>query len=343
MISANKVARLQRNDQNLTISLSGADQRPPGPGEVQIRVLAASVNFRDLLVLQNGGGDTKDGLIPLSDAAGIVTAIGEGVQNWIIGDRVSPTFFAAWRTGPFRQSYLASALGGGQTDGVASSFITACSSALVAIPDGMLFVEAATLPCAGVTAWQALFARGDLQPDETVLIQGTGGVALFALQLAVARGARAIVLSPSDEKLEKAKALGAWRGLNYLKRPAWDADVLDLTEGLGADHIIELGGPETFDRSIASVGAGGQIAQIGVLTGFGPTPNLLPLQFKNARIDGVCVGSGEHHADLAAFMTKSGIHPVVERIFPLEELAEAYGFLKGAGHFGKIVIDLEGG
>lgn len=304
-----------------------------------VRVGAASLNYRDLLVLRDTASN-RDGLIPLSDGAGTVVAVGSGVQRWAIGDRVSVNFFPAWRSGRFSPEILANALGGGQRDGMLSEHILADADSLVAVPEHLSLAEAATLPCAGVTAWQALFERGNLQAGETVLVQGTGGVALFAMQLAAAQGARVIVTSSSDEKLARAKALGAWKTINYRHQPAWDAAVLDLTEGQGVDHVLELGGPDTYDRSIAAVAPGGRIAQIGVLTGFASRPNILPLQFKNASVNGICVGSVEHFERLNRFVSQHRIHPVIDTNFGFADASAAYAHLRSAGHFGKVVIDL---
>jgi NADPH:quinone reductase-like Zn-dependent oxidoreductase len=214
------------------------------------------------------------------------------------------------------------------------------ASALVAVPEHLSLAEAATLPCAGLTAWHALFERGRLKSGDTVLVQGTGGVALFGLQLASAAGARVIVTSSSDDKLARARALGAWQTINYRRTPDWDRVALDLTAGRGVDHILELGGPATYERSINAVAPGGQIAQIGVLTGFGAQPNLLPLQFKNASINGICVGSVEQFQRLNRFMSEKQLHPVIDQSFGFEQVPEAYEHLRSAAHFGKLVIEL---
>jgi NADPH:quinone reductase-like Zn-dependent oxidoreductase len=310
----------------------------PGPRQVLIQVGAASLNYRDLLTVMDISSSRKD-LIPMSDGAGTIVALGAGASRWQEGDRVSPNFFPDWTGGAFSLSYLAKALGGGTTDGVLSDYIVADEDSLVRVPDHLTLAEAATLPCAGLTAWHALFERGGLKPGATVLVQGTGGVAMFGLQLASAHGARVIVTSSSDEKLERAKALGAWKTINYAVSPEWDVEVLTLTEGRGADHILELGGPNTYDRSIRAVAAGGRIAQIGVLSGFTSQPNISPLQYKNATIDGICVGSREHFENLNAFMTAHQIKPVLDQRFGFEEVPEAFRILKGAGHFGKLVIE----
>ncbi|WP_137938471.1 NAD(P)-dependent alcohol dehydrogenase [Chitinivorax sp. B] len=311
-----------------------------GPHEVRIRMAAVSLNYRDLLVRQGLQGELAPNLIPLSDGAGTIVEIGSAVTDWRVGDRVSPAFFNGWQSGPYRTAHLVTALGGGQVDGVLSEEVVANEWAIVAVPDHLSLVEAATLPCAAVTAWHALFTRGGLQAGETVLIQGTGGVAQFALQLAVAQKARVIIISSSDAKLEQARKLGAWQTINYRQRPDWDAAVLELTDGIGADHVLELGGPDTYQRSIGAVAAGGRIAQIGVLTGFGPKPDLLSIQFKNAAINGICVGSVAHYAALNGFLTQHRIHPVLDRMFEFDEAPAAYDYLAQAGHMGKVVIRL---
>lgn len=313
----------------------------PKPHEVTIKVEAISLNFRDLIVQKNLGGDTADGLIPLSDAAGVVIAVGDSVTKWKAGDRVSPSFFSLWNKGAFKTEYLNSALGGTQTPGVLTDHLNAHEDSLVAIPDSLTFVEAATLPCAGVTAWHALFERGKLKKDETVLIQGTGGVAMFALQLAVAVGAKVILTSSSEEKLIQAKELGAWKVINYKKNSTWDEEVRLLTDGIGVDHVLELGGPDTYQRSINSLAAAGKIYQIGVLTGFGSTPNLLPLQFINGTIHGICVGSVEHYSNLVEFIKTHNLKPIIQKTFQFDEVHEAYSYLESAKHFGKIVIEVK--
>ena len=311
----------------------------PAAGQVLIRIGAASLNYRDLLTLQDPSS-TREGLIPLSDGAGTVVAVGDAVTAWHVGDRASVNFFPTWQDGRFSPAALANALGGGQTDGMLSDHVLADATSLVAIPEHLSLAEAATLPCAAVTAWHALFERGQLQPGETVLVQGTGGVALFGLQLATAQGAKVIVTSSSDAKLAHARALGAWKTINYKNQPAWDAAVLDITEGRGVDHILELGGPDTYDRSIAAVAPGGRIAQIGVLSGFASQPNILPLQFKNASIHGICVGSVRHFERLNQFLSTHRIRPVIDKTFAFDDSAAAYAHLKSASHFGKVLIEL---
>lgn len=308
-------------------------------GQVLIRIFAASLNYRDKIVLDSKEG-IQSGLVPLSDAAGQVISTNSKVTRWKEGDRVMPSFFTKWGNGPFRNIYLSSALGGGATNGVLSEYIVANEDAIVRIPEHLNYAEAATLPCAAVTAWHALFERGHWKAGETVLIQGTGGVAIFALQLAVAHGAKVIVISSSDTKCQRSLELGAWKTINYRIQPDWDIAVLELTNGEGADHILELGGQDTYNRSISAVAAGGKIAQIGVLTGFGLKPDVLPLQFKNASINGICVGSIEHFTNLNEFLSLHQIKPIIDHVFDFDDAPAAYTYLESANHLGKVVIDV---
>lgn len=308
----------------------------PGPHEVLLSVRAASLNYRDLLV----AADPRNGLIPLSDASAEIIDLGAEVVGWRRGDRVSPNFFPTWQDGRFASSALAQALGGNERDGVLRHHLTIEASSLVAVPDHLSHAEAATLPCAALTAWHALFERGHLQPGETVLVQGTGGVALFGLQLATAAGARVIVTSSSDAKLERARALGAWATLNYRHTPDWAAEVLRLTDGAGVDHILELGGPDTYEQSVQAIADGGRIAQIGVLSGFAAQPNLRPLQFKNASVNGICVGSVAQFKRMNAFLSQHQIHPVIDAHYAFDDTAEAFDALRNAQHLGKLVIEL---
>ena len=312
--------------------------RPLAATEVLVKVEAVSINYRDWLIRTGNNEGCKDGLIPFSDAAGTVVALGSEVSLWQSGSQVVSTFFPRWQNGRFQRNYLQNALGGGHQDGVLSEYIISDESALVATPAHLSLEEAATLPCAAVTAWHALVDRGRLCANDTVLIQGTGGVAIFALQLVVAHGARAIVLSSSEAKLARVTQLGAWRTLNYKSRTQWDQDVLDLTDGAGVDHVLELGGVGTFSKSLQVVSAGGRIAQIGLLTGSGPASPLAPLQFKNADIHGICVGSQAHQRQLFAFMEKHSIHPIIDTVYPIGQIAEAYQRIPNAAHIGKIVL-----
>jgi NADPH:quinone reductase-like Zn-dependent oxidoreductase len=323
-------------------SLVRADVSKPDPanGEVRIRVEAASLNYRDLLILDRVRQGGLDGRVPLSDGAGVVEAIGSDVMQWQVGDRVAASFFRDWVSGPFKASYVPSALGGNTMDGMLAEFVVLPATALVSVPEHLTSVEAATLPCAAVTAWHGLVTRGGMRKGDTLLVQGTGGVALFGLQFAAALGTRAIVISSSDEKLARAKSLGASILINYRDTPDWDVALMKATDGKGASHILELGGPGTYDRSIRSVASGGKIVQIGVLTGFGPKPDLARLQWENADIIGVTVGSVEHFATMNRFLADNAIHPIVDRVYGFDEAPEAFAHLRSGSHFGKIVVKL---
>jgi NADPH:quinone reductase-like Zn-dependent oxidoreductase len=328
------------NDRAGAGGLVRADVGKPEPakGEVRIRVEAASLNYRDLLILDRVGQGTLNGRVPLSDGAGVVDAIGSDVLQWKVGDRVAASFFRDWISGPFKTSYVASSLGGDKTDGMLAEHVVLPATALVAVPAHLTAVEAATLPCAGVTAWHGLVTRGGMGKGDTLLVQGTGGVALFGLQFAAALGARAIVISSSDEKLARAKALGGSILINYRDTPDWDVALMKATDGEGASHVLELGGPGTYDRSLRSVASGGKIVQIGVLTGFGPKPDLARLQWENADIIGVTVGSAEHFTAMNRFLTDNAIHPIVDRMYGFDEAPEAYAYLRTGAHFGKVVV-----
>ncbi|WP_316163780.1 NAD(P)-dependent alcohol dehydrogenase [Bradyrhizobium sp. SZCCHNRI20481] len=312
----------------------------PGNGEVRIRVEAASLNYRDLIILDRAGQDGLDGRIPLSDGAGVVDAMGPDVVQWQVGDRVAASFFRDWVSGPFKTDYVASALGGSTMDGMLAEHVVLPATAVVAVPEHLTSIEAATLPCAAVTAWHGLVTRGGMGQGDTLLVQGTGGVALFGLQFATALGARAIVISSSDEKLARAKALDAAILINYRKTPDWDVALMTATDGRGASHILELGGPGTYDRSMRSVASGGKIIQIGVLTGFGPKPDLARLQWENADIIGVTVGSVDHFTAMNRFLTDHAIHPIVDRVYGFDDAPDAYAHLRSGSHFGKVVVKL---
>lgn len=312
----------------------------PGPGEVRVRIEAASLNYRDLLVRAAADQAGLDGRVPLSDGAGVVDALGPGAGRWRAGDRVAAAFFRDWVAGPFRAAYAASALGSGTTDGVLAEYVALPETALVAIPAHLSFEEAATLPCAAVTAWHGLVARAGMRAGDTLLVQGTGGVALFGLQFAVALGAEAVVVSSSHEKLARAKAMGASVLVNHRERPDWDAAVMEATAGRGASHILELGGPDTYDRSVRAVAAGGTIVQVGVLSGFDPTPHLRRIMWQIASIVGVTVGSVEHFEAMTAFLSAHALRPVIDRVHPVGEVVPALDRLRSGQHFGKIAISL---
>ncbi len=317
------------------------NERPipgPGPGEVLVRMRAGSINYRDLsTVLDPVARNLPYPRIPNSDGAGVVTAVGPGVTRWREGDRVIGCFFQDWSAGGITAAAMASALGG-PLDGVLAEAVVLREDGLVAIPDHLSFEEAACLPCAGVTAWNCLVAGGGLKAGDTVLLLGTGGVSILALQFAVMAGARAIVTSSSDAKLARARELGAWRTINYVETPDWDAAVLDMTGGRGVDHGLEVGGAGTMEKSIASVRVGGHIPYIGILTGGAIDPT--PIMRKSIRLRGVYVGSRAMFEDMNRAITAHALRPVIDRVFAFEDSRDAFRHMQTAGHLGKIVISI---
>ena len=308
------------------------DKPNAGPGQALVRLRAASLNFRDLAIVSGKyirGPITRD-TIPLSDGAGEVVAVGAGVRSLKVGDRVVATF---------TQGRPPEALGS-PLDGVLAEFAAFHEDGLLKIPAHMSFEEAATLPCAGVTAWNALMHGKILRAGETVLTLGTGGVSIFALQLAKIAGARVIITSSSDEKLERARKLGADFGVNYKQHPDWEKKVLELTDGQGADHVVDLGGVGTLPHSYQAVGFGGEISLIGVMTRPEGDLSPYPLMMKGATLRGIFVGAREHFEGLVRAATVNKLKPVIDRTFSFDEAVEAYKYLKSAQHFGKVVITI---
>jgi NADPH:quinone reductase-like Zn-dependent oxidoreductase len=309
-----------------------------GARELLIRVRATSLNYRDHLVITGAyfGKPIERELVPLSDGAGEVVAIGAEVKRFKVGDRVAGTFFQTWVDGPLGRSRPA--LGGTQ-DGMLAEFVALHEDGVVAAPDALSFEEAASLPCAGVTAWHALMECGSrVKAGDTVLCLGTGGVSMFALQFAKASGARVIVISSSDEKIERARKLGAADGINYKQNPDWEKAVRGLTGGLGVDHIVEVGGVGTLARSFKALAFGGKIALIGVLAGSKGDANPLSLMMKGGNLHGIYVGSTAMFEAMNRAISWNGIKPLVDRVFPFDEAANAYRHLTSGDFMGKIVI-----
>lgn len=317
------------------LTLREVPQPKPGANEVLVRVHAVSLNRRDLSVL---GRDIERGLVPTSDGAGEVIAIGPGVTEFAVGDRVAGTFFAEWAGGRRTSAAMATARGGG-VDGMLAEMVVSPETGLVAIPDYLSYEEGATLPCAAVTAWRALFTDGGLQAGDTVLLEGTGGVSIFGLQLAAAAGADPIITSSSDAKLERAKALGAVGTVNYRTNPEWQKDVLALTGGTGVDHVLDVVGQETLFRAIEALAFDGHIAIIGGLSGRADAVPLGPLP-RGASVTSIFVGSREDFEAMNEFLVQHQLRPVIDRVFPFDEAPEAYAYMESGAHLGKIVITL---
>jgi NADPH:quinone reductase-like Zn-dependent oxidoreductase len=311
----------------------------PSAGEVAVRVRAASINARDFSILMGRyrSGPVTRPTIPLSDGAGEVVEIGAGVTRFKPGDKVAGIFCQTWIDGAFTPDMFAGTLGS-PVDGMLADRAVLSQAGLVRVPSHLSFEEAATLPCAAVTAWNALVARGGLTAGQWVLALGTGGVSVFALQLAKAAGARVIITSSSDDKLARAKSLGADRTINYKSTPDWDKAVLDATGGGGVDHVVEVGGAGTLPRSLAAIRTGGQIHQIGFLAGRETPIDLSAIVGKRAIINGTFTGSRAMFEAMNAAIEASGLMPVVDKVFPFEQAVAAFGYQQSAGLFGKVVI-----
>lgn len=310
----------------------------PGPGEITVRIRASSLNYHDFAVV-TGMLPCAEGRIPMSDGAGGVVAIGEGVTEFSVGDPVVSTFFPDWLDGTPPTTAFTRVPGDG-IDGYAREAITAPVTWFTHAPEGYSHAEAATLTCAGLTAWRALVVDGQIKAGAKVLVQGTGGVSVFALQFAKAMGATVIATSSSDEKLARMKALGADHLINYKETPNWGAKVLELTAGRGVDHVIEVGGAGTLDQSMIAARNGGHIALIGVLAGFAGPVSTAMLMAKQLRVIGLTVGSRQQQRDMIDAIEANGIKPILDKSFPLAQLADAFRHQAANAHFGKIVVEI---
>ena len=320
------------------LTLVERDEPRPGPGQVVVRVGAASLNYRDLLTVE-GSYNRKQPLplVPLSDGAGEVVAVGSQVTRVKQGDRVAGIFNQGWIRGAPRRELVSSSLGG-PLDGMLVERVALDAEGVVTIPPHLSFEEAACLPCAAVTAWNALVTQGELTAGQTVLVLGTGGVALFALQFACLLGARVIVTSSSDARLERARGHGASHVVNYRTTPDWDKRVKELTGGVGVDQVVELGGAGTLARSLRAVRMGGQVSLIGSLSGLEATLNLALVFMRGIRLQGILVGSRETFEAMNRAIVRHRLRPVIDRSFAFEEAPLAFEHLQSQAHFGKIVV-----
>jgi len=310
----------------------------PGAGEIRVRLHASSLNFHDYLVV-TGMMPAEDGRIPMSDGAGVVEAVGEGVEEFAVGDAVVSTFFPYWLDGPARVGDFKTTPGDG-VDGYALEQVIRPVTWFTHAPKGYNHAEAATLTTAGLTAWRALVVDRNLKAGDTVLTLGTGGVSIFALQFAKAMGARVIATSSSDVKIERLQQLGADHTINYKAEPEWGKKVKALTDGQGVDHVIEVGGPGTLPQSIDAVRIGGLISLIGVLTGSSGEVPTAKLMAKQARLQGLIVGSRTHQQEMVRAIETTGIRPLIDSTFALEEIAEAFRYQESGRHFGKICLSI---
>lgn len=333
-----RLVRLKAPGGRQNLKLIHEDHHGPGPGDVLIRVRASSLNAHDAMVIQ-GTIPSADGRIPMNDGAGEVVAIGESVDGFKVGDSVVSTFWPHWLHGEMTAATRRD-IPGDSIDGYAREYACMPAHAFTKVPAGYTHAEAATLPTAGLTAWRALVECGHVKLGDTVLILGTGGVSIFALQLAKAAGARVIATSSSDEKLERLKLLGADAVVNYIAEPMWGRKVKDLTGGRGVDHVIEVGGPGTLMQSIEACRTGGHIALIGVLTGFSGELAIGALLSSQIRTSAILVGSRASQNDMIQAITAIGLKPVIDREFPLQEIATAFEYFESRKHLGKICLQL---
>lgn len=313
----------------------------PGPGEVLIRLRAVSLNYRDLLIVQGRYNPRmKLPRVPISDGAGEVVSVGSGVTTWKPGDRVVIPFFPAWLDGALTPAKASSALGG-DVDGLLREFAVIRADALLPIPAQLSFEQAATLPCAALTAWNGLFVSASLRPGQTLLLQGTGGVSLFGLQFGRMAGATIILISSSDEKLERARTLGAHHTINYRTEPEWAKRVLEITEGRGVDLTLEVGGAGTLSKTLSASGHAGHISLIGVLSGIAGDIQIGNILHKALTVRGIYVGSREMFRAMNDAITQNCVEPVIGRVFSFDQSADAFRHLESAQHFGKIVIRVD--
>jgi NADPH:quinone reductase-like Zn-dependent oxidoreductase len=308
----------------------------PGPGEIKVRLHASSLNFHDYAVVA-GMIPAADGRIPMSDGAGVVEAVGEGVEEFAVGDAVVSTFFPDWLEGPARVGDFATTPGDG-VDGYAREQVVRPANWFTHQPKGYSHAESATLTTAGLTAWRSLVVDGGLKAGDSVLVLGTGGVSIFALQFAKLMGARVIATSSSDAKLERLRELGAEHTINYRDTPEWGKRVLELTHGEGVDHVVEVGGPGTLPQSIDAVKIGGHISLIGVLTGREGEVPTAKLMAKQARLQGLIVGSRRHQMEMIKAIEAANLKPVIDREFALADIADAFRHQESGKHFGKICL-----
>ena len=317
------------------LTLTERENPVPGPEEVLIQMRAAALNYRDILVLNGLYPNMHLPLIPLSDGVGTVVAVGEHVTRVKPGDRVAGIFDQYWLSGESSEQALTL---GGHRDGMLAEQVVLHQNGVVHVPEHLTDEDTATLPCAAVTAWNALMVQGMQKPGETVLVQGTGGVSLFALQFAHMAGARVIVTSSSDEKLERARRLGADETINYQRTPDWDQEALRLTGGKGVDYVVEVGGPATLPRSLNAVRVNGHISLIGVLSGSDAEFSVFPMLGKQIRLQGIYVGSRAMFEQMNDAIALHKLKPVIDRVFPFEEAPGAFRYLEKGGHVGKVCI-----
>lgn len=322
--------------QNVTVGHREA--APPQAGEITVRLYANSLNYHDFAVVSGMWGPTEP-RIPMADGAGEVVAVGSGVTEFKVGDAVVSTFFPTWQAGEPLVEGFATVPGDG-VDGYAREYVTATVESFTRAPKGWSHIEASTLTTAALTAWRALMSDDQLKPGDTVLIQGSGGVSIFALQFAKLAGATVIATSSSDAKLEKLQALGADHLINYKTTPAWGTLAREMSGGRGVDHVVEVGGPATLEQSMLAARVGGHVSVIGILTGLAGDFSLVTALIKQLRLQGVLVGNRTQQQEMVKAIDANGMKPVVDKVFVLEEMVQAFQYQETNQHFGKICLTI---
>lgn len=334
-----KVWEIQRAYGIENLALVDKPEPRPAAGQVVVGMKAASLNYRDLMTIIGAAGSPLP-LIPFSDGAGIVEVVGPGVTRVAVGDRVCPLYFQSWLSGPVTAEKRSRSLGG-PLSGVLQQHMVLDADGVARFPTHLSFEEAATLPCAALTAWRAVAVEAPLKAGDSVLVQGTGGVSIFALQFAKMLGATVIATSSSDAKLERARALGADHTINYKTTEDWGRVARELTAGRGVDVVVEVGGDKTLAQSLDAVRVGGSVVIIGILGGVS-SPVMLPVLFnKNLRVIGISIGSREQFDDMASHIERSTLRPVIDAVFPFAQLADALRLMQAGAHFGKIVVSYD--
>lgn len=334
----NKAIILQTGGGYDKVTVGRRDAKAPSAGEITVRLYANSLNYHDFAVVSGMWGPSEP-RIPMADGAGEVTAVGQGVTEFSVGDKVVSTFFPTWLAGEPLVEGFATVPGDG-VDGYAREKVTASTNAFTLAPKGWSHVESSTLTTAGLTAWRALMSDDKVKPGDIVLVQGTGGVSIFALQFAKMAGATVIATSASDEKLEKLKVLGADHLINYRTTPNWGEVAREITGGRGVDHIVEVGGPATLNQSMLAARVGGHISVIGILTGLGGEVSIVTALIKQVRLQGLIVGNRAQQQEMIKAIDANSMRPIVDKVFPLERIVEAFQYQESQKHFGKICLEI---
>jgi NADPH:quinone reductase-like Zn-dependent oxidoreductase len=320
------------------VTVGVRDALEPKAGQITVRLHANSLNYHDFAVVSGMWGPSES-RIPMADGAGVVTAVGDGVTDFLVGDHVVSTFFPTWLAGEPLVEGFATTPGDG-VDGYARETVTASTQAFTLAPKGWSHVESSTLTTAALTAWRALMSDDALKPGDTVLVQGTGGVSIFALQFAKMAGAKVIATSSSDAKLERLKALGADHLINYRQTSNWGEVAREITGGRGVDHIVEVGGPATLDQSMLAARIGGHVSVIGILTGLSGEVSIVTALIKQLRLQGLIVGNRTQQQEMVRAIDANHMRPIVDKVFPLENIVEAFQYQESNKHFGKICLEM---